>query len=278
MDVNACAGRTICLHQNQIVGACRGRFGPATDRGRHAAARTDEPSVVTPSVSGYAQGVVTSAEGESSRERRGSSLTRRLAPPPTATGPTASKRFRQAPTTCASGWGVWRHHSPPSRSGPEPNRPAQLPAKAPSSRRRSGLQALEDVPVVLSGGQRVRPGWRARPQVARARRGSRPLFGVCSGKSLQRGSPSRTSLPDGLRRTVRSASCSLPRRPSSRLPEGGPTAVVATAAVAPTAVEGPAAHRHRPHPHRECDASAPRARTGLRKSRSPTRREARWRR
>ena len=64
---------------------------------------------------------------------------------------------------------------PPSRSGPEPNRPAQLPAKAPSSRRRSGLQALEDVPVVLSGGQRVRPGWRARPQVARARRGSRPL-------------------------------------------------------------------------------------------------------
>ncbi len=123
----------------------------------------------------YAQGVVTSAEGESFRERRGSSLTRRLAPPPTATGPTASKRFRQAPTTCASGWGVWRHHSPPSRSGPEPNRPAQLPAKAPSSRRRSGLQALEDVPVVLSGGQRVRPGWRARPQVARARRGSRPL-------------------------------------------------------------------------------------------------------
>ncbi len=91
------------------------------------------------------------------------------------TGPTASKRFRQALTTCASGWGVWRHHSPPSRSGPEPNRPAQLPAKAPSSRRRSGLQALEDVPVVLSGGQRVRPGWRARPQVARARRGSRPL-------------------------------------------------------------------------------------------------------
>ncbi|MCS3940448.1 hypothetical protein GGP84_003100 [Salinibacter ruber] len=91
------------------------------------------------------------------------------------TGPTASKRFRQAPTTCASSWGVWRHHSPPSRSGPEPNRPAQLPAKAPSSRRRSGLQALEDVPVVLSGGQRMRPGWRARPQVARARRGSRPL-------------------------------------------------------------------------------------------------------
>ncbi|MCS4190671.1 hypothetical protein GGP51_002154 [Salinibacter ruber] len=64
---------------------------------------------------------------------------------------------------------------PPSRSGPEPNRPAQLPAKASSSRRRSGLQALEDVPVALSGGQRVRPGWRARPQVARARRGSRPL-------------------------------------------------------------------------------------------------------
>jgi len=25
VDVNACAGRTICLHQNQIVGACRGR-------------------------------------------------------------------------------------------------------------------------------------------------------------------------------------------------------------------------------------------------------------
>ncbi len=64
---------------------------------------------------------------------------------------------------------------PPITVGAGAEPPAQLPAKAPSSRRRSGLQALEDVPVALSGGQRVRPGWRARPQVARARRGSRPL-------------------------------------------------------------------------------------------------------
>ncbi len=157
----------------------------------------------------YAQGVVTSAEGESSRERRGSSLTRRLAPPPTATGPTASKRFRQAPTTCASGWGVGATTAPhhgrgrsrtaprPYPTDPWPYRPAQLPAKAPSSRRRSGLQALEDVPVALSGGQRVRPGWRARPQVARARRGSRPLRLLRALRGLPRKvAPERQPLSD----------------------------------------------------------------------------------
>ena len=103
------------------------------------------------------------------------------------TGTTASKRFRQAPTTCASGWGAITGPittecgaeptcgPAPYPTNPRPYRPQQLPAKAPSSRHRSGLQAPEDVPVVLSGGQRMRPGWRARPQVARARRGSRPL-------------------------------------------------------------------------------------------------------
>lgn len=115
------------------------------------------------------------------------------------TGPTASKRFRQAPTTCASSWGGGggATTAPPSRSGPEPNRPAQLPAKAPSSRRRSGLQALEDVPVVLSGGQRVRPGWRTRPQVARARRGSRPLRLLSALRGLPRKvAPERQPLSD----------------------------------------------------------------------------------
>ena len=103
------------------------------------------------------------------------------------TGTTASKRFRQAPTTCASDWGAITGPittdcgaeptcgPAPYPTNPRPYRPQQLPAKAPSSRRRSGLQTLEDVPVALSGGQRVRPGWRTRPQVARARRGSRPL-------------------------------------------------------------------------------------------------------
>ncbi|MCS4159445.1 hypothetical protein GGP99_003437 [Salinibacter ruber] len=121
---------------------------------------------------------------------------------PHSDGPYRIEEIPTGPYDLRVRLGGWRHHSPPSRSGPEPNRPAALPpcviaAKAPSSRRRSGLQALEDVPVVLSGGQRVRPGWRARPQVARARRGSRPLRLLRALRGLPRKvAPERQPLSD----------------------------------------------------------------------------------
>jgi hypothetical protein len=65
VEANACAEHTISLHQNQTVGGSRGRFWPATDRCRHAAARINEPRILPPSASGTLQGVLTSAEGES---------------------------------------------------------------------------------------------------------------------------------------------------------------------------------------------------------------------
>jgi hypothetical protein len=153
VDTNACAGDTICLHQNQIVGDYCGRFWLATDRCRHAAARINEPSILPPSANGTLQGVVTSAKGESLPGATGQLVDTQIGTAPRSDGHyriegistgTYDLRVRLG--------GHHRHHHDRERSrtdprlcptDPRPYRPAQLPAKAPSSRRRSGLKLLK---------------------------------------------------------------------------------------------------------------------------------------
>ena len=210
VDVNACAGRTICLHQNQIVGDCRGRFGPATDCCRHAAARTNEPSVVPPSANGALRGVVTSAKGESLLGATGQLVDTQIGTAPRSDGhyrteeiSTGTYDLRVRLVGCET------ITSPiTAECGAEPTcGPATLPPRAIALEgavvpAQKWAQALEDVPVALSSvdGQRARLGWRTLPQVARARRRSRPLRllrGVPR-KVAPKGSPSRTSRSGGL--------------------------------------------------------------------------------